>query len=123
MSGKSSRWFSYASGQKRYVDSLLGACARPRAAVVLLPDWRGQSELALDHAEHLVGLGCAVVVADLYGDGDNPTSPAQVSSMVQRLVAERQDGVAALDACVEALWAEVPPARRCSALASAPAAW
>jgi dienelactone hydrolase len=82
---------------------LARAGARPTAAVVLLPDWRGQSALARDHARALVEAGCAVAIADLYGDGFSPTDPAQVGPMVQRLMAHRADGVAALAACVAAL--------------------
>jgi len=74
-----------------------------RAAVVLLPDWRGQSGLSRDHAGHLVSLGCAVVIADLYGDGFSPDSPDQVGPMVKRLIEHRDQGVAALAACVARL--------------------
>jgi dienelactone hydrolase len=81
--------------------------ARPKAAVVLLPDWRGQSELARDHARAIVELGCAVVIADLYGDGFSPTDPAQVGPMVKRLMDHREEGVAALSSCVDALREQV----------------
>jgi dienelactone hydrolase len=80
----------------------------PKAAVVLLPDWRGQSALARDHANYLVTLGCAVAIADLYGDGFSPDSPDQVGAMVQKLLEHRARGVAALAACVERLRQEVP---------------
>jgi dienelactone hydrolase len=73
------------------------------AAVVLLPDWRGQSALARDHARVLVEAGCAVAIADLYGDGFSPTDAGQVGPMVKRLMDHREDGVAALSSCVEAL--------------------
>jgi dienelactone hydrolase len=99
----------YAVNDQRYVGLLLKhAATAPRAAVALLPDWRGQSSLARDHARYLVGLGCTVGIADLYGDGLNPDSPDQVGPMVQRLIAHRADGVAALAACVQRLRREVP---------------
>lgn len=79
------------------------ATAVVTAAVVLLPDWRGQGPLARAHAARLVALGCVVAIADLYGDGFAPTDPAQVGPMVQRLIAHRDEGVAALVACVAAL--------------------
>lgn len=75
----------------------------PRAAVVLLPDWQGQSPLAHDHASRIAARGCVVVVADLYGDGWSPTDPEQVGPLVQRLIADRAIGVAALAACVAEL--------------------
>jgi dienelactone hydrolase len=81
--------------------------ASPTAAVVLLPDWRGQSALAREHALALVESGCAVVIADLYGDGFNPTDPAQVGPMVKRLMDNRAEGVAALAACVGVLREQV----------------
>jgi dienelactone hydrolase len=78
----------YAAGSKNYVGALVPADLGPaRAAVVLLPDWRGQSALALAHARHLASLGCLVAIADLYGDGFNPTHPDQVAPMVQHGVA------------------------------------
>ena len=100
---------SYASGSKNYVGALVPAEPGPaRAAVVLLPDWRGQSGLALAHAGHLASLGCMVLIADLYGDGFNPTSPDQVGPLVQHLIEHRGEGVEALGACVAALKAVAP---------------
>lgn len=100
MDGMTASPFEYRVDQRRHIGALFDSTAAPMAAVVLLPDWRGQSALARDHARHLVELGCAVVVADLYGDGFNPDSPEQVGPMVQRLIAQRTEGVAALDACI-----------------------
>ena len=54
-----------------------------------LPDWRGRSHLALAHAAHLAGLGCTTLVADLYGEGYNPTDSDQVSPLVQQLLGHR----------------------------------
>lgn len=98
----------YIADDQRYVGLLMPAENAPVAAVVLLPDWRGQSGLARDHARFLVGLGCTVVIADLYGDGFSPDNPDQVGPMVQRLIEHRQQGVAALAACVERLRQELP---------------
>jgi dienelactone hydrolase len=93
---------AYAATGRRYVGTLLRAGA-PRALVVLLPDWRGRSHLALDHAAHLIGLGCSTLVADLYGDGYNPADADQVAPMVQHLLDHRAEGVAALSAAVAAV--------------------
>lgn len=99
----------YRVEQQRYSGLLVKAPgAKPRAAVVLLPDWRGQSALARDHAAYLGSLGCTVAIADLYGDGFSPTSPDQVGPMVQRLIEHRAQGVMALAACVARLRQEVP---------------
>ena len=73
-----------------------------RAAVVLLPDWRGQSLLAREHATHLVKAGCLVAIADLYGGGLSPTDPNQVGPMVKHLLDNRHEGVASLEACFKA---------------------
>lgn len=62
--------------------------------------------MAFDHASFLVSLGCAVLVADLYGDGLNPSDSSQVGPMVQHLLTHRADGVAALSAAVRAAQAE-----------------
>lgn len=101
--------FDYAVGEQRYAGALYDSPAgSPVAAVVLLPDWRGQSALAREHAMFLVGLGCTVVVADLYGDGFNPDSPEQVGPMVKRLMENRALGAEALAACAARLRQEVP---------------
>jgi len=100
--------FSYETGTRKYRGVFLEAASTtPLAAVVLLPDWRGQSPLARDHAEFLVEEGCAVVIGDLYGDGFSPTDPSQVGDMVKRLIENRDRGVEALAACVSALRAHV----------------
>ncbi|HQR03678.1 MAG: dienelactone hydrolase family protein [Proteobacteria bacterium] len=97
-------------GDRRYVGTLYrGPDPVSAAAIVLLPDWRGQSSLAGDHAGYLAGLGCTVAIADLYGDGFNPDNPEQVGPMVRRLLDKRADGVDALAACVARLRQEVAP--------------
>ena len=99
----------YAAENLEYTGLLLQARGRePHAAVVLLPDWRGQSHLARDHARYLVELNCAVVIADLYGGGFSPTDPNQVGPMVKRLVEKRESGVKALQACVDVLKTQLP---------------
>jgi len=101
--------FAYEAGGQKYRGAFVASSgAEPSAAVVLLPDWRGQSALAHDHARFLVERGCAVVIGDLYGDGFSPTEPSQVGEMVTRLITHRERGVAALDACVTALRARLP---------------
>lgn len=93
----------YAEGEKQYIGLLMNAADQDSTAiVVLLPDWRGRSELALDHARYLVRQGCVVVIADLYGDGFSPSDPNQVGPMVKRLLDNRDEGVKALYACIEA---------------------
>ena len=95
---------AYMAGEKRYLGLYLSEQGRtPRAVVVLLPDWRGQSKLSRDHAGFLISLGYDVVIADLYGDGLSPTDPGQVGPMVKQLIENRAEGVEALAACVEAV--------------------
>lgn len=102
--------FEYeARGQKYRGAWLANSGVTPSAAVVLLPDWRGQSPLARDHARFLIEQGCAVVIADLYGDGFSPTDPSQVGEMVRGLIEHRDRGVEALGACVSVLRARVLP--------------
>lgn len=100
--------FDYTVGERRYRGLFLES-SREVAGFVLLPDWRGQSALAGDHARFLVEEGCSVVIADLYGGGFTPTDPRQVTEMVKRLLENRQEGVAALAACVVALRARLRP--------------
>lgn len=105
----SSTKIQYSTADRAYVGTLLAPPGgTPKAAVLLLPDWRGQGALAREHAGHLVDLGYKVAIADLYGDGFNPNSPEQVGPMVKSLLDNRHEGVAALAAGVEALKASVP---------------
>jgi dienelactone hydrolase len=100
--------FPYEAGNQKYLGTFLTRDAvEPSAALVLLPDWRGQSVLARDHAHFLVEQGAAVVIGDLYGDGFSPTDPSQVREMVKGLMQDRDRGVQALTACVAALRARV----------------
>src|SRR3954465_14367609 len=108
MSEITSAPFAYEAHDQKYRGALVArAGAEPSAALVLLPDWRGQSTLAHDHARFLVEQGCAVLIGDLYGDGFSPTDPSQVGEMVKRLIENRDRGVEALTACVAALKARV----------------
>ena len=93
---------SYSALGRTYTCRRLPTAHPPKAGIILLPDWRGAGPLAMQHAQHLHGLGCDVVVADLYGDGFMPSHPDQVGPMVQQLLAHRQDGVVSLTACVNA---------------------
>jgi len=100
--------FEYQARNQKYRGAFLARGGmQPAAAVVLLPDWRGQSPLAHDHARFLVEQGCAVVIGDLYGDGFSPTDPSQVGEMVKGLIENRERGVEALGACVSALRARL----------------
>lgn len=102
--------FEYSVDGQRYLGTLYpNPAAAPVAAIALLPDWRGQSALAADHAGYLTDLGCTVAVADLYGDGFNPDLPEQVGPMVKRLLENRAEGVKSLDACVTRLRDVVAP--------------
>ena len=104
MSAIESAPFAYEAGGQKYRGSFVTrGGAEPSAACVLLPDWRGQSPLAQDHARFLVEQGSAVVIGDLYGDGFSPTDPSQVGELVKRLIENRARGVEALGACVSAL--------------------
>jgi dienelactone hydrolase len=99
----------YASGETRYSGVLLQNVDRePRCAVVLLPDWQGQSALAREHAQALADTNCAVAIADLYGGGFSPTDPSQVGDMVKRLSENRALGVRALQACIDAVRERLP---------------
>lgn len=91
------------AGGRTYVGTLIPAIAPPRAMAVLLLDWRGRRDLALDHGANLARLGCTTLVADLHGDGLNPTDPDDVAPMVQRPLEHRAEGVASLSAAVAAV--------------------
>lgn len=102
------RSVSYTAHGRTHLGTYIVPAGKIRRAVVLLPDWRGLSPLARKHAARLAELGCAVLVADLYGDGFTPTHAEQVGPLVQRLLAEREQSVAALAECVRSLEQLVP---------------
>lgn len=102
------RKVAYGVLDRGHVGTFIAPLGRIRAAVVLLPDWRGLSPLAREHAGRLVELGCAVLVADLYGDEFTPTRAEQVGPLVQRLLDEREKSVASLAECMRALGQLVP---------------
>ena len=102
------RKVAYSVGDRGHVGTFTAPSGRVRAAVVLLPDWRGMSPLAREHARRLVELGCAVLVADLYGDEFTPTHAEQVGPLVQRLLEQREESVASLAECIRALEQLVP---------------
>ncbi|MFC5582779.1 dienelactone hydrolase family protein [Rhodanobacter terrae] len=109
MSGMIETGFEYTADGQAYRGLLLKAPnLEVKAAIVVLPDWRGQSALARAHAEHLVALGCVALIADLYGDGFSPDRPDQVGPLVKRLIDRRAHGVTALAACVDRLRSEIP---------------
>lgn len=102
--------FEYTAQNQHYRGAYLASGrVEPVAAVVLLPDWRGQSPLAHDHARFLVEQGCAVVIGDLYGNGFSPTDPGEVGERVKGLLENRNRGVEALGACVSTLRARERP--------------
>jgi dienelactone hydrolase len=94
----------YANAGRQYKGLLLERQgARISCAVVVLPDWRGISRLARDHAQFLVELGSTVVIADVYGNGFSPTDQNQVGSLVKQLIEHREEGMAAPSSCVSAM--------------------
>jgi len=93
----------YEVGDKKYVGLFMADEGQmAKALIILLPDWRGQSGLAREHAKYLVQNACSVVIADLYGDGFSPDDLSQVGPMVKRLMEHRNEGVKAIQACVDA---------------------
>lgn len=102
------RRIAYSAGGRRHVGRFIEPPGAIRAAVVLLPDWRGLSPLAREHADRLLQLDCAVLVADMYGDEFTPTRAEEVAPLVQRLLDQREQSVAALADCVRALGQSVP---------------
>lgn len=51
------------------------------AAVLILPAWMGVSDHSEEVAEKLASLGYLALVADIYGDGNNPKTPKEAGKI------------------------------------------
>ena len=60
-----------------------------KAAVLIIHDWTGVQDYSKKRAEQLAGLGCVVLVADIYGKGIRPSNPMDSAAEAGKYKADR----------------------------------
>ena len=60
-----------------------------KAAVLIIHDWTGVQDYSKKRAEQLAGLGCVVLVADIYGKGIRPSNPKDSAAEAGKYKADR----------------------------------
>ncbi|ADU71449.1 dienelactone hydrolase family protein [Pantoea sp. At-9b] len=77
----------------------------PRPGIVLAPNWMGVTRMAEEVAGKIAAQGFVVLVADLYGAGQRPTSGEEAGSMMMA-VKDTPAEVARMQAALAALLAQ-----------------
>ena len=65
------------------------ASATKRPGVVMVPDWYGVTDSAVEKAKHIAGDDYVVLVADVYGKGVRPTKDEDARAQTKKLTADR----------------------------------
>ena len=60
-----------------------------RPGVVMVPDWKGVTDAALDKAKHIAGDDYVVLLADVYGKNVRPKNDDEAQATVKALYADR----------------------------------
>ncbi|NUS39586.1 MAG: dienelactone hydrolase family protein [Lysobacter sp.] len=60
-----------------------------RPGLVMVPDWKGVTDAAVDKAKHVAGRDYVVLVADVYGKGVRPKDDTEAMAQVKKLYADR----------------------------------
>ena len=78
----------YKAGELSMMGTLYTSNAPAHAAIVIFPEAPGPGQNVHSRAERLAQLGYAVLVADLHGDGQRLTDPAETMSRLEALRAD-----------------------------------
>jgi len=65
------------------------ASTTKRPGVVMVPDWYGVSDNAVEKAKHIAGKDYVVLVTDVYGKGVRPKVDADAQAQVKKLYGDR----------------------------------
>lgn len=66
-----------------------GSSAAKKPAVIVVHDWSGKNEFAIQKAEKMTALGYAGFALDMYGKGKIGTTKEEKSALIQPLLADR----------------------------------
>lgn len=79
-----------------------------RPGLLMVPDWYGVTEAALDKAKQQAGTDYVVFVVDMYGKGQRPADDAQASAQVKKLYPHPELMRARMQAALDAFKAQAP---------------
>ena len=78
-----------------------------RPGLVMVPNWMGETESAVDKAKVIASTDYVILVADMYGEGVRPKNADEASAEVGKLFADRTKLRARIDEAVATLRAQV----------------
>jgi len=61
-----------------------------RPGLVMVPDWKGVTDAAVDKAKHVAAKDYVVLLADVYGKDVRPKDDAEAMAQVKAMYADRQ---------------------------------
>lgn len=79
------------------------ASATKRPGIVMVPDWKGVTDAAVDKAKQIAGDDYVVLVADVYGKGVRPKDDAASQAQVNKMYADRPELRARVGKALEVL--------------------
>ncbi|HSR64997.1 MAG TPA: dienelactone hydrolase family protein [Xanthomonadaceae bacterium] len=65
------------------------AAGSKRPGLVMVPDWKGVTDAAIDKAKHVAGRDYVILVADVYGKDVRPQDDAAALAQARRMYADR----------------------------------
>jgi dienelactone hydrolase len=74
-----------------------------RPGVVMVPDWMGVTDQAVEKAKHIAADDYVVLLADVYGKGVRPKNDSEAQAQVKKLYADRTALRARADKAIEVL--------------------
>ncbi|MEO7014196.1 MAG: dienelactone hydrolase family protein [Dokdonella sp.] len=78
-----------------------------RPGLVMVPNWMGETESAVDKAKVIASTDYVILVADMYGEGVRPKNAEEASAQVGKLYADRAVLRARINEAVATLRAQV----------------
>jgi len=100
-----SRAVEWKVGEKDFSGVLVydDASTTKRPGLLMVPDWKGVSDDALDTARKLAGSRYVILVADVYGKGVHPKDDAEAMAQVKPLYADRNELRARVEKALDVL--------------------
>ena len=74
-----------------------------RPGVVMVPDWMGVTDQAVEKAKHIAADDYVVLLADVYGKGVRPKNDSEAQAQVKKLYADRATLRARADKAIDVL--------------------
>jgi dienelactone hydrolase len=78
-----------------------------RPGLVMVPNWMGETESAVEKAKKIASTDYVILVADMYGEGVRPKNAEEASAQVGKLYADREGLRARINEAVATLRAQL----------------